>query len=287
MSASRAGVSRSRHPGVALALYGLLAVTTVPFAFPFLWMLATSLKELPQVFAYPPVWVPDPIRWANYPEALTRVQPFGLYFRNTALIVFWVVLGELLSASFVGYGFARIRFPGRDALFLLLLATMMIPFVVRLVPLFVIYQKLGWINTFLPLIVPSFLGTPFLVFLMRQFYLTVPQELHDAARIDGCSELGIWWRVFVPLSKPALAVVAVFAFQNTWNDFMAPLIFLNDQSKKTVILGLYGMIGTGGATQWWNLVMAAAVTIVAPVIAVYLVSQRFMIQGITLSGLKG
>jgi multiple sugar transport system permease protein len=164
---------------------------------------------------------------------------------------------------------------------------MMIPFVVRLVPLFVIYQKLGWINTFLPLTVPSFLGTPFLVFLMRQFYLTVPQELHDAARIDGCSELGVWWRVFVPLSKPALAVVAVFAFQSTWNDFMALLIFLNDQSKKTVILGLYGMIGTGGATQWWNLVMAAAVTIVAPVIAVYLVSQRFMTQGITLSGLKG
>ena len=287
MSGSSPGAGRSRSSGVTLGLYIFLIATTVPFAFPFLWMLATSLKELPQVFAYPPIWIPDPTRWANYPEALTRVQPFGLYFRNTAVIVFWVVLGELLSASFVGYGFARIRFPGRDALFLVLLATMMIPFVVRLVPLFVIYQKLGWINTFLPLIVPSFLGTPFLVFLMRQFYLTVPQELHDAARIDGCSELGVWWRVFVPLSKPALAVVAVFAFQSTWNEFMAPLIFLNDQSKKTVILGLYGMIGTGGATQWWNLVMAAAVTIVAPVIAVYLVSQRFMTQGITLSGLKG
>jgi multiple sugar transport system permease protein len=287
MNGSREAAARHRTPIAALGLYALLCMTVVPFAFPFFWMLATSLKELPQVFAYPPVWLPDPIRWANYPEALTRVQPFGLYFRNTAILVFWVVIGEVLSSSFVGYGFARIRFPGRDALFIVLLSTMMIPFVVRLVPLFVIYQKLGWINTFLPLIVPSFLGTPFLIFLMRQFYRTVPQELHDAARIDGCSELGVWWRVFVPLSKPALAVVAVFAFQSTWNDFMAPLIFLNDQSKKTVILGLYGMIGTGGATQWWNLVMAAAVTIVAPVIAVYLVSQRFMTEGITLSGLKG
>jgi multiple sugar transport system permease protein len=279
--------SKPRPVASALALYLLLTVAALPFVFPFLWMLSTSLKPLPEVFTYPPIWMPSSVQWQNYPEALTRAQPFGQYFWNTGIIVFWVIVGEVFSSAFVGYGFARIGFPGRNALFMILLSTMMVPFAVRLVPLFVIYQKLGWINTFLPLIVPSFLGTPFLIFLMRQFYMTIPQELHDAACIDGCSELGVWWRIFLPLGKPALAVVAVFAFQNTWNDFMAPLIFLNDQSKKTVILGLYGMIGTGGAAQWWNLVMAASVTIVTPVILLYLVSQRFLTEGITVSGLKG
>ncbi|MBI4587300.1 MAG: carbohydrate ABC transporter permease [Candidatus Rokubacteria bacterium] len=248
-------------------------------------MVATSLKSLPEIAAYPPTWLPGRPQVGNYVDALTH-QPFGLFFRNSLIVAAGTILGDLLAASLVAYGFARFRFPGRDVLFVILLSTMMVPFVVRLVPLFVIFQKLGWVNTFYPLIVPHWFGTPFFIFLMRQFFLTIPAELAESARIDGASEFAIWWRIMLPLTRPALLVIAIFSFQYTWNDFLAPLIFLNDTSMKTVTLGLYSMIGFSGQESW-NWIMAAATAIGLPVVVVFYLFQRQFIQGVTISGVKG
>ncbi|HBY97921.1 MAG: carbohydrate ABC transporter permease [Ardenticatenaceae bacterium] len=269
------------------AIHLLLILGAVVVLFPLFWMLNTSLKPLPQTRAYPPVFIPHPFVWRNYIDALTLL-PFQIFFRNTLIISIAVIIGELLSSSFVAYGFARLSFPGRDILFLLLVSTMIIPFIVRLVPLFLIFKKLGWINTFLPLIVPSYFGTAFFIFLMRQFYLTIPEDLLDAARVDGANEFTIWWRVMVPLSKPALMVVAVLAFQHTWNDFLAPLIYLNDTDKFTAALGLVSMLSQSGAsTEYWNYLMAVATTMVAPLLVLYVIGQRYLVQGIVLTGIKG
>lgn len=264
----------------------ILVIFSIIFTFPFVWMIITSLKTLPQVYTFPPVWIPKPIAWDNYLKALSGFFPFVTYLKNTLIIAGGVIIGEMLSASFVAYGFARFKFPGRNFWFLILIGTMMVPYVVRLVPLFLIFKKLGWINTFLPLIVPSYFGTPFYIFLLRQFFMTIPAELAEAARLDGCTEIGVWYRIFLPLSKPALAVVALFSLQYTWNDFLAPLIYINDNAKKTLTLGLYSIIGTSGAEQYWNYIMATAVTIVLPILIVFFIFQRFFTQGITLTGMK-
>ncbi|MFN8523494.1 MAG: carbohydrate ABC transporter permease [Chloroflexota bacterium] len=263
-----------------LALGAVSAVMLMPLYL----MVLISFRPAEHAFTYPPdLWFTH-FTADNYPQALFRLLPFPLYVRNTVIIASAVIVGEILSCSLVAYGFARFRFPGRDVLFVVLLATLLMPFVVRLVPLFILFQKLGWINTFLPLIVPSFFGTPFFIFLMRQFFLTIPPELVDAARIDGASELGIWWRIMLPLSKPVLAAVAIFAFQNTWNDFLGPLVFLQRAEVRTIILGLYGLMGM---FVEWNLVMAAVVSAVMPLIVVFFIFQRFFVKGITVSGLKG
>jgi multiple sugar transport system permease protein len=267
----------------ALTFLALGAVSVV-MLLPLYLMLLISVRPADKAFTFPPdLWFTY-FTLDNYPEALFRLLPFSMFLKNTVIIATAVIIGEILSCSLVAYGFARFRFPGRDALFIVLLATLLMPFVVRLVPLFILFQKLGWINTFLPLIVPSFFGTPFFIFLMRQFFLTIPPELVDAARIDGASELGIWWRIMLPLSKPALAAVAIFAFQNTWNDFLGPLVFLQKAEVRTIILGLYGLMGM---FVEWHLVMAAVVAAVLPLIAVFFIFQRFFVQGITVSGLKG
>ena len=270
-----------------LALYVGLSLGAFVMVFPLLWMIGTSLKELPQTRAYPPIWIPIPPRWENYPAALT-LQPFGTYFWNSIVISALVIIGDLISCSFVAYGFARLRFPGRDFLFMVLVSTLMIPFIVRLVPLFLIFKQLGWINTFLPLVVPAFFGTPFFIFLMRQFFLTIPGELAEAARIDGASEIGIWSRIYLPLSGPVMAVVAIMAFQQSWNDFLAPLIFINDQEKFTAALGLAHMLSQSGAsTEYWNLLMAAATVMVLPMVALFAFAQKYIVQGVALTGIKG
>lgn len=267
--------------------YVILAVGAFVMLFPLYWMVATSLKLLPETRQFPPVWFPLPPRWGNYAEAL-RFQPFGRYFLNSFLIAAPVVVGDAVVSSFVAYGFARLRFPGRDALFMVLVSTMMVPFIVRLVPLFLIFQRLGWINTYWPLIVPPLFGTPFHIFLLRQFYRALPGDLAEAARLDGVNEFGIWWRIYVPLSKPAIATVAIFAFQQSWNDFLAPLIFLNDNKKYTVALGLANMLSQSGAsTQYWNLLMASAAMAVVPMILLFVIFQRYFVRGIALSGVKG
>lgn len=269
--------------GTALTFLTLGAVSLV-MLLPLYLMIVMSFRTADRAFAYPPdLWFTS-VTFENYPQALFRLLPFGLYVKNTVILAALIIVGDLLSCSLVAYGFARFRFPGRDVLFGVLLATLLMPFVVRLVPLFILFQKLGWINTFLPLVVPAFFGTPLFIFLMRQFFLTIPPELVDAARIDGAGELAIWWRIMLPLSKPVLAAVAIFSFQNTWNDFLGPLIFLQKAEVKTIILGLYGLMGMQAE---WQLVMAAVVAAVLPLIVIFFLFQRFFVQGITVSGLKG
>lgn len=271
-------------------VWGNLLVFTPLFAaaavmlMPLYLMVLAALRPGERAFTYPPDLWPTGLTFVNFPEALFRLLPFPLYLKNTIVIAALVIVGELLSSSLVAYGFACFRFPGRGVLFVVLLSTLMVPLIVRLVPLFVMFQRLGWINTFLPLVVPSFFGTPLFIFLMRQHFLTIPAELVDAARIDGAGEIGIWWRIMLPLSKPVLAAIAIFAFQNTWNDFLGPLVFLQKNDVRTVVLGLYGLMGMFAD---WHLVMAAVVATIAPMIAVFLLFQRFFVKGIAVTGLKG
>ncbi len=280
------GVKKSRQLGDA-ALYLVLSVVTAVYIFPLFWMVSTSLKTLPQISQFPPLWIPRTPIWKNYPSALTFL-PFHLFFRNTLIIAVLYITGNLISATFIAYGFARMRFPGREVLFIILVSTMMIPMIVRLIPLFLIFKRLGWINTFYPLIVPEFFGNPFFIFLVRQFYRTIPMDISDAARLDGCSELGIWWKIMIPLSKPVLAAVVIFAFQRVWNDFLAPLIYLNKTEMKTLSLGLQAFTGgTGEAVQLYNLLMAACTTFVFPMIILFLLAQKYFIRGIVVTGMKG
>lgn len=272
-----------RALGVALA-YTLLTVLGVVFAIPFLWMLSSSLKVEADVWLYPPKWIPNPIMWANYPEALEYMH-FPRLLYNTLFITVTNMAGLLLSCSLVVYGFARFRFPGRNALFMVLLATMMLPGQVTMIPLFIVFKHLGWLNTYKPLIVPSFFGNAFYIFLLRQFVMTIPTELDDAAKIDGCSYVGIWWRIILPLSKPALATVAIFTFMGSWNDYLWPLICLNDMDKFTLALGLATFRGLY-STQWGYL-MAASIVVLFPCVAIYFFAQQYFVEGITLSGLHG
>lgn len=264
--------------------YLIAVVVAVLFLLPLFWMISSSLKPNYQVLEVPPRWLPSPVQWSNYPEALTYV-PFGRYALNTLFITLATILGHLLSCTLVAYAFARLRAPGKNVLFLILLATMMLPYPVTMVPIYVGFNELGWVNSFLPLIVPSFLGAPFYIFLLRQFFLTLPPELEDAARVDGASTLQILWHVILPLSKPALAVVAVFTFQATWNDFLPPLIYLHDQSKYTISLGLSFFRSSYDVR--WAYLMAASLVTMLPVILVFFLAQRYFIAGIAVTGIKG
>ena len=269
-----------------ITVYAILSILAFLFLFPFFWMVLTSLKTLPQANAIPPVWIPQPVQWKNYVAAFTQYLPFGQLLLNTLYVAILVIIGTVISSSMVAYGFAAIEFPGRNILFVILLSTMMIPFMVRLIPLFIIFRNLGWINTLLPLWVPAFFGTPFYIFLMRQFFKTIPVELADAARIDGCTEFGIWWRIMLPLSLPALGVVTLLSFQTVWNQFIEPLVFINDPNKYTVLLGVWFIISEAHERPWHHL-MAASTIMVLPMVIVFLLSQRTIVEGITVTGLKG
>ncbi len=252
---------------------------------PLLWMVSSSLKLEQRVFQFPPQLIPNPVRFQNYVDALTY-KPFHIYIRNTLLLVVLNEIAVLLSASFCAYGFARIRFPGRDLWFGIVLATMMVPGVVLMVPSFVIFSRLKWIDTFYPLTVPLFFGGgAFNIFLLRQFFRTIPEDLADAARIDGCSEYGIYSRIMMPLAKPALTTVAIFTFIGTWNDFMGPLLYLNSPDKFTVSRGL-AMFRSVLYTRW-DLLMAASTAMTLPIIVVFFAAQRYFVQGVVLTGLKG
>jgi multiple sugar transport system permease protein len=254
------------------------------YMIPILWMVSTSLKPDSELFTERIVWIPSRIAWENYAQAL-QAFPFWLYLRNTLLIAGFVVLGTVLSCLPPAYAFARMRWRGRNFWFWVMLGTLMLPPQVTLLPVFLLFRWWGWIDTFLPLIVPAFFGNAFLIFMLRQFFLTLPQELIDAAYLDGCTDWTILWRIVVPLTKPAIATVALFAFVWAWTDFMAPLIYLNDSSKFTLTVGLQYFLGRHG--EQWNLLMAAAVVITAPLVLVFLMAQRTFIRGITLTGLKG
>jgi multiple sugar transport system permease protein len=266
-------------------LYAVLVGFGAIFFVPFLWMLSTSIKPPDLVTVYPPVWIPPEPKWENYVKTWQTV-PFGLFTRNTVYIALLVTLGSTLSASLVAFGFARIRFPGRDVMFALMLSTMMLPGIVTLIPGYILFRELGWIDTLRPLWVPSFFGGgAFFVFLLRQFFRTIPAELDEAARIDGASWLSIYWRVLLPLSAPALTTVALFSFIGAWRDFMGPLIFINSLENQTLELGLQTFQTLYG-TQY-ELLMAGAVLVVLPLIVIFFVGQRFFIQGIVMTGLKG
>ena len=266
-----------------IILYFLLFFFGAIFFMPFAWLVSTSLKPMPQIFKFPPEWIPRPFIWGNYPKALTMI-PFFTYLKNSCIIAFTTVFGTLISCSMVGYSFARIKWPGRDIFFIILVATLMIPFPVTMIPLFIVFKTLRWLNTFKPLIIPAFFGSAFLIFLIRQFFMTIPMELSDAARIDGCTEFGIYWKIILPLSKPALAVVAIFEFLFAWNDFLGPLIYLNKQTKYTLAIGLQQFQGAH-ATEW-PLLMAATTVVVTPIIILFFFTQRYFIEGITLTGMK-
>lgn len=253
------------------------------FILPLFWMISSSLKPDYEIFAFPPVWWPKNPRWQNYIEALT-VLPFGRFVINTLIIAISTIIGHILSCSIVAYGFARLRAPGKSQLFLILLSTLMLPYPVTMVPLYILFARLGWINTFLPLIVPAFFGNAFYIFLLRQFFLQLPPELEDAARIDGANTFQILRYIILPLSTPALATVTIFTFQGAWNDFLAPLIFLQDQSKYTLMLGLSFFRGSYQIN--WAYLLASSLVTMLPVIIIFFLAQRLFIEGITLGGVK-
>ncbi|MEW6227877.1 MAG: carbohydrate ABC transporter permease [Bacillota bacterium] len=266
------------------AVYATLTAGGMFFLLPFAWMLSTSLKPIEQIFVFPPVWLPRPVLWSNYVEAVT-VIPFFRYLFNTLYISVISIIGYVLSSAVVAYGFSRIKWPGRDILFVIMLGTMLLPSQVTMVPVFVIFKTLGWIGSFKPLTVPAFFGSPFSIFLLRQFFQTLPMELSDAARVDGCSELGIFTRVMIPLLKPALATVTLFIFIWTWTDFLNPLIYLSDQRMYTLSLGLQQFQTEHGVE--WSSLMAASTLVTLPIIALFFVAQKTFIQGIATTGLRG
>jgi len=273
-----------------LCQYAMLTVVAGILLLPALWLVLSSLKPPSEAMVFPPELLPRAISWSNYPDALTA-QPFLVFVRNTLLVVLLNLVGVLLTASMAGYAFARLRFRGRTALFALCLSTMMLPYVVTLIPTFVMFRVLGWVNTFWPLTVPSFFGGgAFNIFLFRQFFLTLPYELDEAARMDGASSLQIWWRIVLPLSQPVLATVAVFNIVYHWNDFLYPLIFLDTRDHFTLALGLtaYQMLmGNVGLVQQWTYLMAASTTMIVPILILFFFAQRYFMRGIALTGFAG
>lgn len=267
-----------------IMVYVLLLAGSILFLMPLAWLLSTSLKGDAGIFDIPPKWIPDPLHWENYSKAVTTF-PFLRYTMNTVFITVMSMIGALLSSSFISYAFARLRWPGRDGWFFVLLSTMMLPSQITMIPLFILFKELGWVNTYLPLIVPFFFGSAFYIFLMRQFFMTIPRELSEAAKIDGCSEVYIWWRIFMPLSKPALATLGIFTFTLTWNDFLGPLIYLNDSDMFTLALGLRGFQQQFGTR--WNVMMAASVLVMLPTLILFFSFQKYFIEGVTLTGVKG
>ncbi|WP_417898673.1 carbohydrate ABC transporter permease [Bacillus haimaensis] len=267
-----------------LIIYLIIIAGSILLLMPLVWMLSTSLKGNVGLFDLPPKWIPEEIQWSNYKEAVNSF-PFLRYTFNTTVITTLSVVGGVLSSSFIAYSFAKLRWPGRNIWFIILITTMMLPPQVTMIPLFVFFKELGWINTYLPLTVPYFFGSAFYIFLMRQFYMTIPRELSEAAKIDGCSEFRIWWNIYVPLSKPAMATLAIFIFMFAWNDFLGPLIYLNDPNDFTLALGLRGFQQQFGTR--WNVMMAASIIVMLPTLLLFFFFQKYFIKGVAMTGVKG
>ncbi|MEZ4867030.1 MAG: carbohydrate ABC transporter permease [Caldilineaceae bacterium] len=269
--------------GKAIA-YLLLIFTAVTMLFPFYWMVATSFKSEARVFAFPPDWIPNPAILSNYTYILTEL-PFARYTYNSAKISSLWTLGIILSSSLAAYAFARVRFWGRETLFVITLAALMIPGQITMIPLYVVMTRIGWVDTHLPLIVPAYLGSAFGIFLIRQYFMTIPQELNDAAKIDGCSHFGIYWRIMLPLAKAVLATLALLSFMGSWNDLLGPVIYLFDEELFTLPLALTRFRGMY-YTAWANMMAGATITLL-PILIVFLFTQQYFVRGVVLSGLKG
>jgi multiple sugar transport system permease protein len=274
-----------RQMGRSLAKHGVLIVVGVAFAFPLAWMILTSLKPLGEAIAFPPVWWPHPLMFRNYPDALSSL-PFWRFLLNTLMYAVVTIVGVAISSSLVAYGFSRVQWRGRNLLFYVMVSTMLLPFLSTLIPLFLLYKKLGWIGTYLPLMVPCFFGiSVYSTFLLRQFFMTIPGELADAARVDGANEFYIYSRIVLPLSKPAMATVVLFQFIYCWNDFLGPLIYLNNPSWYPLSLGLNDILGTYATN--WSWLMAASTAVTLPIVVLFFLTQRTFVQGIALTGVKG
>lgn len=267
-----------------LAIWLLVVGGALSMLIPFLWMISTSLKADADAFAFPPKLVPWPPKWSNYPDAL-KIAPFGRFFLNSLFIAVTVTVSSLLLNSLAAYGFAKFKFKGRDTVFMALLASMMIPGQVTMIPSFLMLKNLGWLDTYAGLIVPGVAGA-FGIFFLRQYMLTLPDELFDAARIDGATEMGIFWRIVLPLAKPALATLAIFTFMGSWNDFLGPLIVVKSEEMRTLPLAV-SALSAGHYVMSWPLLMAGACFVILPVIVVYLVAQRYFVEGIALGSVKG
>ncbi len=274
-----------------ILIHTVLVAIAVVFFLPFLWMVSTSLKPINETMTSPPQWIPTKFLFENYPKTIMYGSqdlgyiPFLVYAGNTLIITILTVTGAVFANAIVGYSFARLKWPGRDIFFSVTIATMMVPFPVTMVPSFALFKWLGWVGTFKPLWVPAFFGSAFSIFLLRQFFKTIPMDLSEAAKIDGASEFQIFTDIVLPMAKPALAVVALFSFMGAWNDFLGPLIYLVDQHSFTLSLGLQAYQTQHGGTPW-NLLMAASLMVIAPVLIVFFFAQKVFIQGIATSGMK-
>ncbi len=275
---------KKREQILIAVVYSLLITGMVIILVPFFWMISTALKEPGKEFMYPIQWIPNPVKWDNFIIGWTKL-PFTLWAKNTCIVVGASVVGQVLSAAVVAFGFARLRFPGRRILFLLVLSSMMIPYCILMVPQFLLFKYFKWIDTYKPLVVPYFLGgDAFFIFLLRQLYLTIPFEIDDAARIDGCSTAGVFTRIILPLSKPAVGIMLVFSFMWRWNDFVQPLVFLNSSEKYTLALGL--RFFKGQYNVQWTYLMAVSLIVLLPCLIVFFVAQKYYIQGIVITGIK-
>lgn len=279
-------MSRAKLIGDLIA-YVVIFSGAVVLMVPLAWMISTALKQNYEVFLFPPRWIPERLMWSNFAYVF-ELMPFARFMLNTAVITQLAVIGDLLSCSIVAFAFARLKARGKSFLFLLVLSTMMLPFHVTMIPQFVLFRQLGWVDTFLPLVVPHFFANAYQVFLMRQFFLTIPKELDEAAIIDGSSVFGVYWRIIMPLSGPIIVTIVIFSFLYNWNDFLAPLIYLNSEQNKTLSLGLASILAyPAGGQGRWEILMAASTIALAPCVLLFFVGQKFFVQGIALTGLKG
>lgn len=269
----------AKRVGAHVLIYALAVLTVAPF----LWMVLTSFKPFQEIFQYPPTWLPETWTLGNYASAF-EAAPFGRFYVNSLFVAVCVTIGQMITCALAAYAFARLRFRGRDVLFYLFLGTMMIPVHVTMIPSFMILHELGWIDTYAALIVPG-LASAFGTFLLRQFFMTIPRELEEAAFIDGCTRFGVLWRIILPLSKPALATLAIFTFMAVFNDFIWSLIVVNSREMYTVQLGL-AIFRDRYSTDWGSL-MAGSVVATLPILVVFFFAQKYFIRGITLSGMKG
>ncbi len=269
-----------------VSIHLILFVSAIVMLIPFVWMISSSLLNEREMFQIPPVWIPDPPRFENYSEAWNAL-PFTLFLRNTLVITIGRLLPLLFSCTVTAFGFARLRGRGKNVLFMIMLATMMLPYQVTMIPTYIFFAKLNWVNTFKPFIIPSFFGMPFFIFMMRQFFMTLPPEMDEAARIDGASTFQIFRKIYLPLSKAALAAMSVFIFMFSWNDFIMPLIYLHKIEQLPLALGIQLFRSYGEYFTRWDYIMASSVAMSIPPLLVFFFSQKFFIKGVALTGLKG
>ncbi|MFB5663454.1 carbohydrate ABC transporter permease [Alteribacillus sp. HJP-4] len=281
MSRSSLSNQRVKKRMKRIIVFAILTLGSLTMLSPLWWMLSTSLKSMQEIMVYPPTFIPETFHWENFANAWTAA-PFTKFLLNTLFITGITVIANVLSNAFVAYGFAKIEFRGKKILFAILLATMMIPGFVMLIPQYILFAKLGWVNTYLPLTIPHIFGSAFFIFLLRQFFMTIPNELVEAAKIDGASHFYIWSRLMIPMIKPALATVAIFAFNGAWNDLIGPLLYLSDESMYTLQLGLATFQST--LQTQWHYLMAASILVMLPVLILFFLFQKYFIEGMNLTG---